>query len=50
MEELKNLFELRDTIQEALSSKIFGTDLDFLRMYNETDQKINCVEIEIFNI
>lgn len=48
--ELEDLIKLRDSIQEALSTKIFESDKDFLRMYNETDEKINQIEIEIFDM
>lgn len=44
--ELENLIKLRDTIQENLSSPIFSDDKEFLKMYHETDNKINQEKIE----
>ncbi len=48
--ELENLMKQRDVFQETLSSGILSTDEDFLKMYHETDQKINQEKIEIIGV
>lgn len=48
--DFETLFSIRDTSEEALTSKMFHNDIEYLRIVNEADEEISLRKIEIITI